>query len=726
MEKYKEALKIRRKLLGEQHAEVGGTFMSMGTIRRQQRETAVSSQERSRRHSEAMVLYTLGLPILESALGKEHPNVGTALGQMGQVLLEQECFEKAEALHERELTIKRATLGAEHPEVGGALYDLGIARMKQQKLTLALSSLQSAVQILELDSSGHRETLGKALLFVGEVLKAQASSQGSEDARTAKLTDAMNHLRRAHVVLEEECGTESQLVGAAFGYISDAARELGRFDDALKAGERALAIQEQVLGSEHAEVGTTHGSLGEVLSQQGRLEDATRHFARAVVISEKARGPGASEVVLWSRKWAKELFMTAMHRLTSLKESLKGDIVDVISSIELIKEAHRISESRLGHDDPDTKQYREALNNYIESQTEMPVRASESEAGAIPSLIERVRSGTPVERGEAAEALGNIAANDKNQAAIAAEGAIPPLINLLSSGAPEARETAAFALRRLALNENIAIVVAKAGALPSLIELLHTGTPDSREVAAAALRNIAAAGDETKVAVAEAGAIPPLVELVRSGTPMARGEAAAALRNIAYGNDENNVAIAASGGIVPLVDLMSNGTPVAKEEAVGALGMLTANDDSMKAIAAAGAFPPLIELVRSGTPTARQVACSCLWRFSRDAGNAVAIAKAGAIPALEAEFLRTAKEGHSSKWAAWALKNLLAGPDDDKLGSAAQPSKGDPERRQQSGLPKSPIGSQSMEDDSESPPRQQPKKAGIDYSKWDAINYDSD
>ena len=75
-------------------------------------------------------------------------------------------------------------------------------------------------------------------------------------------------------------------------------------------------------------------------------------------------------------------------------------------------------------------------------------------------------------REEAARALANLAGNDENKLAIAANGGIMPLIMLLRDSHPPAREEAARALVTLAVDAATKVAIAQAGGVMPLITCL--------------------------------------------------------------------------------------------------------------------------------------------------------------------------------------------------------------------------------------------------------------
>ena len=100
------------------------------------------------------------------------------------------------------------------------------------------------------------------------------------------------------------------------------------------------------------------------------------------------------------------------------------------------------------------------------------------EGGAIPLLIELLKSGSADTRRSAASALETIAhANDENRVVIREAGGIPPLLARVEGGGRAARNSA-WALRMLAHNnEGNAVATALArGRVEAIVELARRGS----------------------------------------------------------------------------------------------------------------------------------------------------------------------------------------------------------------------------------------------------------
>jgi len=130
--------------------------------------------------------------------------------------------------------------------------------------------------------------------------------------------------------------------------------------------------------------------------------------------------------------------------------------------------------------------------------------------------------------------------------AAAEDGVYGPLVEVLKSGSEVSKGEAAGALANLAYSERrrSQFKIADAGAIEPLVAVLRSGSEEAKVQAAGALRLLTCNNADTRVEAGEAGAVPPLVELSRTGSAVARDEACAALWSLSLGNVANQMRIA--------------------------------------------------------------------------------------------------------------------------------------------------------------------------------------
>ncbi len=87
------------------------------------------------------------LAIRRKIFGDEHADVATSLHNLANILSDQNKLAEAESMHAEALAIRRKLFGNEHPDVASSLYDLARVLRLEGKLTEAESMQREALAI---------------------------------------------------------------------------------------------------------------------------------------------------------------------------------------------------------------------------------------------------------------------------------------------------------------------------------------------------------------------------------------------------------------------------------------------------------------------------------------------------------------------------------------------------------------------------------------------------
>jgi hypothetical protein len=106
-------LAVRRKLKGEEHADVAAAMQSLaGVVRRRDRP------------AEAESLYRASLAMRRRTLGAEHPDVAGSLHGLGELLRDRRDYIAADTLLRQAVAMRRKLLGDAHPDVAQSVRGL--------------------------------------------------------------------------------------------------------------------------------------------------------------------------------------------------------------------------------------------------------------------------------------------------------------------------------------------------------------------------------------------------------------------------------------------------------------------------------------------------------------------------------------------------------------------------------------------------------------------------
>ena len=132
----REALAIRRKVLGEEHGEIANSLTGVASVLRLNGDLAGAeamlrdSLERNRR-----------------IRGEDHPNTGTTLHDLALVVAARGDTAAAESLFRQALDVHRKALGDKHPNVASTQSGLSRVLLAQGRYDEAIASLNEAMDI---------------------------------------------------------------------------------------------------------------------------------------------------------------------------------------------------------------------------------------------------------------------------------------------------------------------------------------------------------------------------------------------------------------------------------------------------------------------------------------------------------------------------------------------------------------------------------------------------
>ena len=265
----KRVLTIREEALGPEHPNVGTALNNLGELYRAQGRLA-----------EVEPLYRRSLAIYEKALGPEHPKVGTSLNNLAGLYRAQGRYAEAEPLIRRDLAIQEKALGPVHPDVGTSLNNLAGLYQDQGRYSEAEPLYRRSLAIREKALRPEHPAVGESLNNLAELYRDQG-----------RYAEAEPLYRRSLAIREKALGPDHPAVGHSLNNLAELYRAQGRLAEAEPLYRRNLAIQEKALGPQHADVGIALNNLAGLYRAQGRYADAEPLVRRNLAIREKALGP---------------------------------------------------------------------------------------------------------------------------------------------------------------------------------------------------------------------------------------------------------------------------------------------------------------------------------------------------------------------------------------------------------------------------------------------------
>jgi serine/threonine protein kinase/tetratricopeptide (TPR) repeat protein len=257
---YREALEKRRRVLGEEHPDAIESINNLGLLLLIQGKFA-----------EAEPYYREALEKSGHVLGKEHPFTLISIRNMGLLLNAQGKHAAAEPFFREALEKRRRVLGEEHPDTLDSIISMGVLLLNQGKRAAAEPYVREALEKQRrVLGEEHPNTL-TSINLMGVLLHGQ----GKRAAAEPYVREALEKRRR--VLGEEHPDTIETIY--LMGFLLEAQ---GKRAEAEPYFRDALEKKRRVLGEEHANTLLSINTMGALLQAQGKLAEAEPYYREAL------------------------------------------------------------------------------------------------------------------------------------------------------------------------------------------------------------------------------------------------------------------------------------------------------------------------------------------------------------------------------------------------------------------------------------------------------------
>ncbi|MCB9703325.1 MAG: tetratricopeptide repeat protein [Myxococcales bacterium] len=268
------ALRIRERLLGEEHPLVSEALGNLAAVIDLSGETAA-----------AIDLYRRALDLRERTLRPDHPLLAATLSNLAGALAASGAAEEADSLYARALEIDRAAFGEEHLRVAALLHNRGVAARTRGDDEAAVGYYEEALRI-------RRLRLGRGDLQVAETLNALAIV----DRRRGELERARSEYEEALAIRERALGESHPLVASTLGSLANLHLKRGEVAEADLYLRRAQALYEAQGSAGEVDLAWILRLRGKAEQASGRLDAARLLVERAVLLDRATLGaPGQAE-----------------------------------------------------------------------------------------------------------------------------------------------------------------------------------------------------------------------------------------------------------------------------------------------------------------------------------------------------------------------------------------------------------------------------------------------
>jgi len=217
----REALAIRERLMGPEHASTAAGLISLAELLRYYRNQPV----------EAESLYHRAIEILRKQPRPRPALLSGALGGLESIAHWRGDHVRAEAFAREVLDAHRRALGAEHPIVAEAMETIAEHLAAQRRYSEAEDMLRASIALLQ-------RTVGSEDFRTAGTL----TDLGRVHAAAGRLDEAENDLRRALTTMERLEGPVKEYEGEAAALLADVIERRGRTSEASVLFDRAATI----------------------------------------------------------------------------------------------------------------------------------------------------------------------------------------------------------------------------------------------------------------------------------------------------------------------------------------------------------------------------------------------------------------------------------------------------------------------------------------------------
>ena len=265
---YEKALIIRKKIFGEEHADVATSYNNLGTV-----------YGDLGQYNEAKDYYEKALIIRKKIFGEEHADVATSYNNLGTVYGDLGQYNEAKDYYEKALIIKKKIFGEEHADVATSYNNLGTGYGDLGHHNEAKDYYEKALII-------RKKIFGEEHADVA----TSYNNLGTVYGDLGQYNEAKDYYEKALIIKKKIIGEEHADVSAIYNNLGTVYKDLGQYNEAKEYHEKALIISKKIFGEEHADVATSYNNLGTAYQDLGQYNKANHYHEKALIIRKKIFG----------------------------------------------------------------------------------------------------------------------------------------------------------------------------------------------------------------------------------------------------------------------------------------------------------------------------------------------------------------------------------------------------------------------------------------------------
>jgi tetratricopeptide (TPR) repeat protein len=241
--------------------------------------------ERAGMYAKCLKLHETCLNIRRVELGERHPEVATAINNIGFAHYLGGEYGEAERVLLDAIAMRRELLGGEHPQLATSINNLALVYMAEGDKEEAEALLQQALVIREAAFGGSHEKVAATLNMLGRLMVERGEFDGGEAL-----------YRRTRDIFAASMGAGHPFTAASVFYLAEISMFQGNLSSAEAMFREAYGMWETALGPNHPYSAACLGKLAQVLMVEEKYKDAEGLLSRALMQLRNLLGPHHPEL----------------------------------------------------------------------------------------------------------------------------------------------------------------------------------------------------------------------------------------------------------------------------------------------------------------------------------------------------------------------------------------------------------------------------------------------
>lgn len=264
----KQALKIRKEQLGENHPSYAISLNNLGLLYSQMG-----------RYAETEPLYKQALKIYKEQLEENHPEYVTSLNNLGLLYSKMGRYAEAELLFKQALKIIKEQLGENHPDYAISLNNLALVYKRMGRYAEAEPFYMQALKI-------NKEQLGEN----HQIYSTNLNNLAVLYDIMGRYAESEQLYKQALKITKEQLGENHPEYALSLNNLAGSYSDMGRYTEAEPLYKQSLKIEKEQLGENHPYYATSLNDLAILYKRMSRYTEAEPLYMQALKIRKEQLG----------------------------------------------------------------------------------------------------------------------------------------------------------------------------------------------------------------------------------------------------------------------------------------------------------------------------------------------------------------------------------------------------------------------------------------------------